>query len=125
MYSRYYTYQQLSLSPSEFKQKALTWANTYRVVACYENNRIDYLYNGFENLLAVSNQVTSLVSPDDAFESLQNAVNKKPSLLCGFLSYDLKNQIEKLSSEHTDNIQFPLIYFFQPEIYFHFGGKRI
>ncbi|MFI5218194.1 MAG: anthranilate synthase component I family protein [Bacteroidia bacterium] len=33
----------------------------------------------------------------------------------GFISYDFKNEIEKLSSSNSDNIQMPLLHFFVPE----------
>ena len=34
----------------------------------------------------------------------------------GFLSYDLKNEIENLNSKNQDAIQFPLLHFYIPEI---------
>ena len=33
----------------------------------------------------------------------------------GFLSYDLKNEIENLNSENKDNFHFPNIFFFIPQ----------
>lgn len=36
----------------------------------------------------------------------------------GFISYDYKNQIEELVSNHFDGIQFPEKHFFTPEIFF-------
>lgn len=36
----------------------------------------------------------------------------------GFISYDYKNQIEKLSSNHPDGIQFPDKHFFTPQLLF-------
>ncbi len=40
----------------------------------------------------------------------------KPSWFFGHLAYDLKNEIEELSSLHTDLVQFPDFFFFEPEI---------
>ena len=34
----------------------------------------------------------------------------------GFLSYDLKNEIENLNSKNQDAVRFPLLHFFVPEI---------
>ena len=34
--------------------------------------------------------------------------------MTGFLGYDLKNEIESLTSENTDHLQFPDLYFFTP-----------
>ncbi|MEX2485588.1 MAG: anthranilate synthase component I family protein [Brumimicrobium sp.] len=33
----------------------------------------------------------------------------------GFMSYDIKNEIEKLTSANQDRIKFPLLYFFKPK----------
>ncbi|RYE27596.1 MAG: aminodeoxychorismate synthase component I, partial [Sphingobacteriaceae bacterium] len=36
-------------------------------------------------------------------------------LIPGFLSYDLKNEVEDLTSENSDQLQFPQLYFFVPK----------
>lgn len=43
----------------------------------------------------------------------------------GHLSYDLKNQIESLSSSHPDKIGFPEFVFFVPEIVFIISEKKV
>ncbi len=43
----------------------------------------------------------------------------------GHLSYDVKNEIEELSSSNFDGIQFPEILFFVPEIVFIFSGNSL
>ena len=47
---------------------------------------------------------------------LQSFIETKSSWLFGHLAYDLKNEIEGLSSSHPDHIQFPDFFFFEPEI---------
>ncbi|MDT8413316.1 MAG: aminodeoxychorismate synthase component I [Vicingaceae bacterium] len=42
----------------------------------------------------------------------------------GFISYDYKNQIEKLSSNHPDGIQFPEKHFFTPQLLFVLEGEN-
>lgn len=61
----------------------------------------------------------------NAFESLKQF--HQNSWLFGYLGYDLKNEVEKLSSENTDHVEFPAISFFQPEhiIFFEEEGIRI
>lgn len=49
------------------------------------------------------------------FENLQSWLDKKDWVF-GFLSYDLKNKIEKLSSQNTDPLSLPLLHFVRPEI---------
>ena len=44
---------------------------------------------------------------------------------CGLLSYDLKYQIEKLESKHSDFIGFPEAHFFEPEIWLTFSENTV
>lgn len=125
MQSLYISFEQIGQDPTSFKQKALAWANTYELVAFYEHNNIPYPYNGFDNILAVSNTTHPLIDPDNAFPSLASAVENTKNILCGFLSYDLKNQIEKLSSQNPDKLGFPLAYFFAPETVLYFRAKGV
>ena len=121
MFSQVFYYADLAVPAAAIKAKALSWANQYRLVAFYENNQIPYNYQGFENILAVSKSSIQLAEKPDAFAQLTAAVqNQGKNLVCTVLSYDLKNQIENLESNHPDYIQFPLIHFFYPDIYFHF-----
>ncbi len=43
----------------------------------------------------------------------------------GFISYDYKNQIEQLSSNHTDEIGFPDEFFFSPQLLVEFSEHKI
>jgi len=121
MFSQSFFYDKLTVSAADIKAKALHWADQFRLVAFYENNQIPFKYNGFENILAVSKEQINIADSADAFTQLKTAVESQgENILCTLLSYDLKNQIERLKSQHPDFLQFPLIRFFQPEIYLHF-----
>jgi para-aminobenzoate synthetase component 1 len=122
MYSQFVTFAQLSLSPEECKDRALSWAGQFPVAAFYEPNtgNSHYPYGGFDNMLAVSATPDNLVEPHRAFDSLQEIWPGDAPLLCGILCYDLKNQVEALHSVHPDQIGFPLMYFFCPDIYLSF-----
>lgn len=50
----------------------------------------------------------------DAFEQLQRFLDKEKNWAFGYLSYDLKNSVEKLVSENEDHLNFPALYFFRP-----------
>ncbi len=53
----------------------------------------------------------------DALSKLTNFCNEHTNeWIFGHLGYDLKNEIESLQSTHSNNIEFPDIYFFIPEI---------
>lgn len=119
-----YRFSELNVSAEDFRQKAFHWANNFPQVAFYTNNGIPYLYNGFENLLAISTQISKPIQPAEAFSYLETIANSE-KFWCGILNYDLKNQVENLSSHHQDYIGFPTVHFFQPEIYFTFQPQSV
>jgi len=52
----------------------------------------------------------------EALNELQSFLDKKKNCwLFGYLSYDLKNEIESLSSANADNLMLPALNFFQPK----------
>lgn len=118
-----FRYSEHNFSEENFRRKALRWAESFNQVAYYTSNEIPYLYQGFENLLAVSSQPPEIISPKNAFKFLEEISNSN-RFWSGMLSYDLKNQIEHLSSNHPDLVGFPAIHFFEPEIYLTFEGEK-
>ncbi len=60
---------------------------------------------------------------ENALERLQQFIDQKKSWLFGYLSYDLKNEIESLKSENDDQLQFPALHFFSPLLVIELKGK--
>ena len=60
-------------------------------------------------------------SGDNEFANLENYIKRDNGFLMGFLNYDLKNQTEKLVSKNTDQLEMPLLHFFEPELIFDFS----
>jgi para-aminobenzoate synthetase component I len=50
------------------------------------------------------------------FEELQHFNDKRKGWLFGYITYDVKNNIEQLRSENEDGLGFPLLHFFSPEV---------
>lgn len=125
MFSATFAATALPVSIPELKQKALAWANQFKLVAFYTSNQIDYPFGGFEELLAVSSDEPIPFDAKETFESLRSNLEDQQAIWCGFLNYDLKNQTEKLSSNNPDHIGFPSIFFFEPEIYVYFNTDSI
>jgi len=67
--------------------------------------------------LLVSIGVSEEIKSDNknSFEQLKNFYEQKKDWLFGYFSYDLKNEIENLSSENFDGIKFPQLHFFSPK----------
>ena len=109
------TFQIRSLS--KVKHQLLHWAQHFDSVCYLDSNTYDQgLYSEYEGLLAVGqqNQTIYHFSKTDPFEQLRSFHKKTGGWLFGYLSYDLKNNIEKLSSQNADRIQLPEMHFFQP-----------
>jgi len=93
-----------------FKQKALYWANMFSNFCALDNNEYaNYNYSSFEYTLAVD-AIDFLKAHN--FDKLEEF--KKDKDVFGYFSYDLKNEIEKLSSENKDVLKMPQLYFFEP-----------
>ena len=60
-----------------------------------------------------------------ALTLLQQFIDQKRSWLFGFISYDLKNELEELHSDNVDGLHFPLICFFEPEFVIEVGDDFI
>ena len=115
----------LPVSLALFKQNALRWAASWAQVAFYEPNQIPYPYGGFLNLLAVSSQAPSFPSPGQCFADLRQKIHPTGSLWCGLLTYDLKNEVENLSSANPDRVGFPPMHFFSPEVWLLFAQDTV
>ncbi len=62
---------------------------------------------------------------DDSFIKLKEFTDQNQDWAFGFLSYDLKNQIEELNSNNADYVEMPLLHFFVPEVLFIFRHGKI
>ena len=101
------------ISKAEFVKRALEWANTHSHLAYYQSNNIEYPHNGFREILAVGCQTTFLSNAGSVFEDLKSFHKKQ--WLFGYLGYDLKNEIERLSSQNKDYLSFADAQFFVPQ----------
>ncbi|WP_229743149.1 anthranilate synthase component I family protein [Hymenobacter qilianensis] len=104
----------LPIAPAEFRANALHWAARFQYCAYYEPNDLPYPRGAFSRLLAVSN--TPVQAPAALSELRLWLQQPTQAPRCGILSYELKNQIEALNSEHSSGLSFPDIHFFEPEI---------
>ncbi len=67
----------------------------------------------------------TIYNSKNILEELQEFYDKRKGWLFGYLSYDLKNEIEKLSSENNDELAFPLLHFFAPKVVIQFGTDTV
>lgn len=104
-----------------FKQKAFVWARAFPLISYLDSNEYKQdPQHSHEGLIAVGQEATLIKEPDDlsvnAFDQLKALHQQKQDWLFGFMTYDLKNEVERLSSKNQDHIGMPDLLFFQPEI---------
>lgn len=102
---------------NDLNKKATYFAdNQCDNVIWLDSNNYPDTYHKYDAVLAFSpNEILRLNSHQGAFEKLKNFINHTKDWAFGFLSYDLKNDIEDLKSENFDGLAFPELYFFQPK----------
>lgn len=100
---------------TDFKFKALNWANQFEVCCLLDSHQYQDPYGQYDWILAADQEDYIVANDSDFFNQLNIFQSKNPSYLFGFFGYDLKNQTEDLSSKNADNLAFPDGYFFKPK----------
>ena len=93
----------------------LNWAQQFNIFCLLDNHNYHNLPHTFECMLAAGCVDYIRADVGNAIEQLQQYISRKTSWLFGHISYDLKNEIEELSSSNPDRIQFPDLFFFEPQ----------
>lgn len=106
---------QKNLFKGDFKKKLFYWGKQFEEIIFLDSNHKEHLYQDYKAVLAVD-AFTAIKSDDrNAFERLDEYQTKTKDWLFGYLSYDLKNDTEFITSENEDQLQFPELYFIQPK----------
>ena len=108
-----------------FKRKALEWAQQYYEVVWLDSNDQRDAYSTFDALLAVDALTSLVTDTQNAFEDLKTYQANTGDWIFGYLSYDLKNDIELLSSANFDGLGFSDLYFFQPKKLIYIQGDTL
>jgi para-aminobenzoate synthetase component 1 len=112
-------------NPAEYKRKALQWASGFDVCCYLDSNDFDDSYGKFDTLMAVGVKAEIGAETGSAFEQLQSFRDQHPGWMTGFFTYDLKNEIEDLTSENQDSLGFPGLYFFVPQYLLMFKKNKV
>ncbi len=89
----------------------MEWSTNYTDVLWLDSNGHKDSYGSFDSILAVSKTSDQVIRTVD---EARKHIGETKDWFFGFLSYDLKNDIENLSSNNFDGLDFPEIHFFQP-----------
>jgi len=99
----------------EIKDKLLQWSQQYREVVWLDSNQYSQKYSNYDVVLAVDAFTILQTDSIDAFDKLNEYQETTKDWLFGYLTYDLKNDTENLSSKNFDGLYFPDLFFFQPK----------
>ena len=110
---------------SEFKSKLFDWSQQFKEITWLESNDYNQKYSSYDTVLAVGANSYLEIDYQNAFAELQNYRGKVNDYIFGYLSYDLKNDIEDLISNNIDGLGFAELYFFQPKKLFLIKGDEL
>ena len=111
-------------NPTEFKEKLLSWSDQYDEIAWLDSNEYPQKNSNFDAILAVQAFTALKTEAHGAFDRLREYQESTRDWIFGYLSYDLKNDVENLTSNNFDGLQFPDLYFFQPQKVFLIRGNK-
>jgi para-aminobenzoate synthetase component 1 len=108
---------QISLTdlPADFRARALQWAAQFAHCAYYEHNDLQQsAASTFSRRLAVA--TTAPEAPGSLAELAASLTEPGAALpYCGFVTYDVKNEVEALNSDNFSGFNWPALHFFRPE----------
>lgn len=107
------------------KYKVLNWAKQFNTFCFLDNHQYQIAPHSVECLLAASEKRMISTIAGSALKELEQFIMERKSWLFGHLSYDLKNEIEALCSGRIDQVGFPDLFFFEPEVIIRLSGDEM
>jgi len=109
------------------KNKLLYWSKKFEEVVWLDSNDKNNFSNSskYTAILAVDAFTALKTDSYQAFKKLEDYQTNTNDWVFGYLTYDLKNDIEFLKSSNFDGLHFPDLYFFQPKRIFLFTNTGV
>ena len=111
--------------PKLFKKQLLIWSQQFREIAFMDSNDYPQEYSNYDCILAVDALTSIKTDTHNAFEDLNQYQQITKDWIFGYLSYDLKNDVEELYSNKYDGLDFPDLFFYQPKKIFLLKGDQL
>jgi len=97
------------------KSQLLSWSQQFDTAIWLDTNNYQQQYTSFDFCLAVDEFTAIKTDYCQAFEKLKEYQENTKDYIFGYISYDVKNDVEKLTSNNFDGLAFADLYFFQPQ----------
>lgn len=108
-----------------FSEKLLVWAQQFETLVWLDSNEHQQKYSAFDGILAVDEFTSIKTDAYTAFEKLKEYQTTTNDYIFGYLSYDVKNDTELLSSKNFDGLGFSDLFFFQPQKIIFIKGNSV
>jgi len=101
--------------PKNYKTQLLHWAQQFDVFIWLDSNDYHQKYSSFDAILAVDVHKKIICDCKNSFDKLKTFQEGINDYLFGYFAYDLKNDLEDLSSNNFDGLGFSDLFFIQPK----------
>ena len=98
-----------------FQKKLLIWSQQFNDIVWLDSNGHNQKFSNYDAVLAVDAFTSIQTDYIGGFSNLKEYQSVTNDWIFGYLSYDLKNDVEQLQSNNFDKLEFPDLYFFQPK----------
>ncbi len=106
----------VTITDSEsFKKNLFFWAKQFETAVWLDTNEYVQKYGDFDCALAVDEFTAIKTDFKGGFDTLKEYQSHTKDYIFGYIAYDVKNDVEDLTSKNFDGLYFPDIYFFQPQ----------
>jgi len=109
----------------DFKQLLLSWSQQFETALWLDSNKYQQHYTSFDSALALEEFTAIKTDYSNAFDKLKEYQSTTKDYIFGYISYDVKNDVEQLSSKNYDGLDFPDLYFFQPQKLIFIRGENV
>ena len=110
------------------KPKLVAWAskqNPCVILDSHQAQNTDYPQGFTYDLVVGVSSIDEISSSENSFPKLKEFHEKHEDWMLGYLSYDLKNELENVHSNNLDHHQVPNLHFFVPEIVITVKGNQL
>ena len=101
------------------------WSQQFEAVVWLDSNDYGHSELQYDAILAIDEFTSIKTDQSHAFDKLKEYQHTTKDWIFGYLTYDLKNDVEDLNSNNFDGLEFPDLYFFQPQKLFLLKGDTV